>query len=271
MNKTEKHKRDLIEIFSDFVKTGDDKTLIKYLINNSNLPGRRANLELGKAFIKTIEDHLVKDSEQMWNLLLKLLNFTPETAPTNDPQEFLPFCATWALGIIGAKVDQYSSSSISKIKILANDPRWRMREAVAKALHILLRNKDLGLINELKNWVNREEWLIMRAVATGVANPSLLEDLEYSEVSLDLHKQIFHRIKEVTNNKTEEFKALKKGLGYSLSVVVQAIPEDGFKFMNEYATSNNEDIIKILKDNLKKNRLTKKYPKMVKSTLKKMD
>jgi hypothetical protein len=37
MNKTEKHKRDLIEIFSDFVKTGDDKTLIKYLINNSNL------------------------------------------------------------------------------------------------------------------------------------------------------------------------------------------------------------------------------------------
>lgn len=64
---------------------------------------------------------------------------------------------------------------------------------------------------------------------------------------------------------------LRKGLGYSLSVVVQAIPDDGFKFMEKFAPSENKNIIWILKENLKKNRLTKNYPREVKSVIKKLN
>ena len=269
MNKTEKHKNDLIDIFSSFIDNGDEKELIKYLLDNSNLPGRRANLELGKAFVDIIEGLLEEFSDQVWILLEKLLKYTPDKAPTNNPLEFLPFCATWALGIFGIKSKQNYRNSISKIKSLANDSRWRMREAVAKAIHIMLERNEFELINELEKWIEEEEWLLMRAVATGLASPRILK--KKAQKALRLHELIFNQIIRTSPQKNEEFMVLRKGLGYSLSVVVQAIPEDGFKFMDQFTRSENKNIIWILKQNLKKNRLIKNHPLEVKSTLKKLN
>ena len=60
MGKKENHKRDLIDLFEGFVETGDAERLTGYLESNSNLPGRRANLELAEAFAEVIED-MAKD------------------------------------------------------------------------------------------------------------------------------------------------------------------------------------------------------------------
>ncbi|MFX0086394.1 MAG: hypothetical protein ACFFAU_12060, partial [Candidatus Hodarchaeota archaeon] len=157
-----------------------------------------------------------------------------------------------------------------RIRSLAIDSRWRIREAVAKAIHILLEKKGFDLINELENWVVNEEWLVMRAVATGVAEPSLLTDKKLAQKALLLHKLILNQISESVKRNNEEFKTLRKGLGYSLSVVVQAIPEDGFKFMDEFVMNEDKDIRWILKENLKKKRLTKNHPSEVKSLIKKL-
>ena len=54
MGKKEKHKEDLIVLFDNFIETKNRKSLLDYLISNSNLPGRRANLELADAFGDTI-------------------------------------------------------------------------------------------------------------------------------------------------------------------------------------------------------------------------
>lgn len=203
MNKTEKHKNDLIEIFSSFINNGDEKELIKYLLENSNLPGKRANLELGKAFVDIIEGLLREFNDQIWILLEKLLNYTPDKAPTNNPLEFLPFCATWALGIYGTKSEQNYFDSIYKIKSLSNDSRWRMREAIAKAIHIILERKEFGLIRELKEWIKEKEWLMMRAVATGLASPKVLRDKENAQEALKLHELIFNQIMKISYQKVK--------------------------------------------------------------------
>ena len=53
---------------------------------------------------------------------------------------------------------------------------------------------------------------------------------------------------------------MRKGLGYTLSVVVCAIPKEGFALMQRLVSLQDADILWIIKQNLKKNRLIKNFP-----------
>ena len=60
----------------------------------------------------------------------------------------------------------------------------------------------------------------------------------------------------VENRKSNEFKALRKGLGYCWSVVVAA-PDKGREVMVKWFASDDRDIIWIMKQNLRKKRLVR--------------
>ena len=72
-----------------------------WLVANSNLPGRRGNLELAWAFGDAFE--VVEIDDDRWDQLRGWLSITEEEAPTGDPREFLPFCALQALGTYYAR------------------------------------------------------------------------------------------------------------------------------------------------------------------------
>lgn len=93
MSKTQRHYNELKLLFSELTQKGDEKKLTKYLLSNSNLPGRRANIELAQAFTMLIEEHWDKNDEFLWDFIKSLISITPNQAPVNTPQEFLPFCA----------------------------------------------------------------------------------------------------------------------------------------------------------------------------------
>ncbi|MFW9773914.1 MAG: hypothetical protein ACFFEO_17310, partial [Candidatus Thorarchaeota archaeon] len=78
-----------------------------------------------------------------------------------------------------------------------------------------------------------------------------------------LHELIFSKIISCDDFSSDEFKILKKGLSYTLSVIVQANPVEGFKFLEDYIIMENKPIQMIIKENLKKNRLTKNFPREV--------
>ena len=176
MIKTQRHQNKLILLFSEFFQTGDRKKLIEYLLSNSNLPGRRANLELAKAFTMVIEENWEKNGENIWEFITSLIDLTPSKAPVNDPKEFLPFCATWALGSIGAVSVVHYNKSVQNLKELANDSRWRIREAVAKGIQKLIMDQGHKMLEELQTWIVKDQWLAMRAVVTGVADPIILNN-----------------------------------------------------------------------------------------------
>lgn len=106
----------------------------------------------------------------------------------------------------------------------------------------------------------------MRAVAAGVAEPAILNNHdETARKALELHTKIFSRILSTKDRKSDAFKTMRKGLGYTLSVVVCAVPNEGFALIQQLIGLQDADILWIIKQNLKKNRLTKNFPDYVAS------
>jgi hypothetical protein len=98
-----------------------------------------------------------------------------------------------------------------------------------------------------------------------VAEPAMLKDEQIAISALQLHRKIITQVLEVKERKSEGFRILRKALGYTLSVVVRAIPKEGFEFMAQLVDSQDSDVLWIVKENLKKNRLVKNFPEQVES------
>jgi hypothetical protein len=267
MNRKENYKEHLTDLTNEFLKTGNAENLAKYLTSNSNLPGPRGNLELAEVFADVVEDNARGESEKLWDLCMKLAQFSPVEAPVNNPKEFLVFCGARGVGVLGSST-AFFQKALSRLKELASDSRWRTREAVAMAIQSMIEKQPQKTLKELENWIENNNWLLMRAVAAGVAEPPLLKDKQTAESALELHKRIFAKIVTAQERKSDEFKTLKQGLGYSLSVVVCAVPKEGFEYMRQLAGTQDADILWIVKENLKKNRLLKNFPEEVASTKK---
>ena len=262
MSKKEASRKFLSYLLSEFLKTVDDERIIEYLTSNSNLPGPRGNLEVADAFAKVIEDYSKEEPEKLWNLCIRLTTLSPAEAPVNNPKEFLVFCGAQGIGVLGASTTFYPKA-LSRLKELANDPRWRTREGVAMALQRLIRTQPEETLKQLASWIEKDNWLVMRAVAAGVAEPPNLKDKKTTEAALKLHRRIFAQILATNERSSTEFKTLKQALGYSLSVVIHAIPKEGFQYLQQLADSQDADVQWIVKENLKKNRLTKNFPEEV--------
>jgi hypothetical protein len=152
---------------------------------------------------------------------------------------------------------------MAMLKTWANDSRWRMREAVAMALQRLMVPNSRETLSVLLQWNETGSILEMRAAAAAVADPGLLKNKEIAAMALTLHHRIFERVLKIQARKTEDFRVLRKGLGYTLSLVVQAVPQEGFEFMHQLIETQDSDLLWIVKENLKKSRLTRNFPKEV--------
>jgi hypothetical protein len=265
MDKKENHRRELVTLLDQFVATSDSEDLLDYIAANSNLPGPRGNLELAEAFADMIGQYAQEKSGRLWELCATMTAVSADEAPVNSPRELIPFCGTVGMGALGAACPTLFAEALAALRVLANDPRWRMREAVPMALQRLIAAHSQRTLNDLERWAAEGSPLEMRATAAGVAEPALLRIDESAQAALELHKAIFERMTEFDDRKSDEFKALRKGLGYTLSVVVQALPEEGFAFMHQLVATQDKDVLWIVKENLKKNRLVKNFPTQVES------
>jgi hypothetical protein len=267
MSRKEGYKEPLADLIGEALKTGNEENLTEYLVSNSNLPGPRGNLELAEAFADVVAAYAEREPEKLWRLCLKLTQFSLTEAPVNNPKEFLVCCGARGIGARGASQALFQKA-MSRLKEMAADPRWRTREVVAMAIQSMIEKQPQQTLSELAKWIETDNWLVMRAVAAGVAEPPLLKDKQTAKSAFELHKQIFAKIAVAKERKTDEFKTLRQGLGYSLSVVVCAVPREGFEYMRQLAGTEDADILWIVKENLKKNRLLKNFPAEVASTRK---
>ena len=111
------------------------------------------------------------------------------------------------------------------------------------------------LLNKMEDW-SKGNWLEMRAAAAGLAEPALLQEEEHILRTLKILDQITSAV-EAAQDRGEEFKILRQGLGYCWSVVVAALPAQGKQAMERRLSSPDKDVRWILKENLKKKRLAK--------------
>jgi len=213
-----------------------------YLRAESNLPGPRGNLELAHAAAD------LADRERCEHLL----SFDPGHAPVNSPDEFLAFCGVEALGRL---IAEGQADLWPILRACASDPRWRLREAVAMALQRVGQVDMNLLLDKLEDWATGN-WLEMRATAAGLAEPVLLHEEQDILRALEILDRITAKV-EVAQVRNEDFKTLCKGLGYCWSVIVAALPAQGKQAMEKWLFRPDRDVRRIMKENLKKNRLTR--------------
>jgi len=92
-----------------------------FLLQESGLPGPRANLEL----VNVVAD---EGTEAQFRHFLK---FDERSAPRNSQLEFLAVCGVVGMGQL---LTQGNSDALQILRAAASDPRWRVREGVAMAL-----------------------------------------------------------------------------------------------------------------------------------------
>ena len=214
-----------------------------YLLKESGLPGPRGNLELAQ----------VVADEGRPDLFRRYLAYTADRAPTNSPYEFLAFCGVVGLGRLLAEGDL---DVLPILRRWAGDERWRLREAVAMALQ---RQGDVAmprLLSEMKDWAKGTPFE-QRAAAAAVCEPRLLGKAGHARAVLRLLDRITASVERSSDRRSEAFLALRKGLGYCWSVAVAALPEAGIPRMEEWMYQRDADVRWIMRENLKKTRLTR--------------
>ncbi len=216
-----------------------------FLLKESGLPGPRGNIELAQA---------VADEGDA-ALYTRYIAYDAARAPTNSPYEFLAFCGVVGLGRLVAEGHAHAQR-LAALRACASDSRWRIREGVAMALQrVGDRDMDL-LLREMKRW-SAGNMLEQRAAAAALCEPRLLRDRKQVEQVFVVLDKITASIARVENRKSDEFVTLKKGLGYCWSVAVAALPELGKQKMEQWFASKDRDVIWIMRENLKKNRLAR--------------
>jgi hypothetical protein len=194
VKKQESHRQDLIILFQAVAQTGDAAGLTGYLISNSNLPGRRANLELAAAFGDAVKEHAAMAESSLWELCEGLAAIPADKAPANSSEEFLPFCGAIGIGAIASLSADRVDAALGILRSLANDARWRLREAVCFGLQRMLARRGQSTLEALESWANAGSWLEMRPAAAAVAEPRLVEDKDLAQSALELHRSVFDRV-----------------------------------------------------------------------------
>jgi hypothetical protein len=224
-------------------KLKSQKDWESYLLKESGLPGPRGNLELAQAFAE------IGDEERIKNYIA----IKPKEAPVNSAKMFLTFCGVVGLGNL---INQGKREYLSRLRGFASDPRWRIREAVAMALQ-RVGDADIDfLLKEMCEW-SKGNFLEKRAAAAALCEPRLLTSEKIASAVLGILDYVTSSIVGFPAKKDEPFEVLKKGLAYCWSVAVAACPEKGKKLMEKWAVSKDKNVLWIMRENLKKNRLVR--------------
>jgi hypothetical protein len=245
-------------------RSDDTDGLAGYLAENSRLPGPRGNLELAAAFANVMSNSAERSG---WYPVLIGWAATPaDVVSTNDPREFLPFCALVVLGAEFSGADERTRSEIAaSLRAAAGSGRWRTREAVAMGLQRIGESDPSALRALVEQWMEDATEFEQRAIVAALAHPPILGDPSTVQLSLEASRRFVLGIRSLTPTarRTEEFRVLSKGLEYAISVFVAASPADGFALLRELAAIDDGDVHRIVLSNLGKSRLSRPYPTQV--------
>jgi hypothetical protein len=216
----------------------------EFLLSESGLPGPRANLELIDAVAEA-------GSEEQF---IHLLSYDSRKDIADTADLFLILCGVVGLGKL---VANGKKEYLDMLRSFASDERWRVREGAAIALQHYGDSDMNGLLNEMIQW-SKGSLLEKRAVTAALCEPRLLSKQEDALSVLKILDNITQDLLSETNRREENFKVLRKTLGYGWSVAFVYNPDEGKKFMEKWFLSEDKDIRWIMKENLKKDRLMRK-------------
>lgn len=229
-----------------------------YLRDQSRLPGTRANLDLAQDLSNHLA-FLAPDFPDEIRALLNHLARDEKRVVSNTPGEFVLMCGVLGFGACAAALPAWREETFIRLAQYAQCLAWRVREGAAMALHRLLIVAPDETLLKLMDLLDGGDCLQMRACLAAISESDLLDSAQMVVSALIMQRialEYLHALPPAERKRTEA-RVLRQALGYTLSVVTAASPEDGFALMCEIATWNDADINWVLRENLKKRRLAK--------------
>lgn len=214
-----------------------------YILANSNLPGPRANLELAYA---VMEEGNPAQFER-WAAL------DAQIAPGDAPAVLLAVCGVMGLGRL---IAEGRRDLLPALRGHASDPRWRVREGVAMALQRMGDADMSSLLEEMERWAGGSR-LEQRAAVAGLAEPRLLRDPAHAAAVLELFDRITATVAGAPDRRSDDFRVLRRALGYAWSVAAVALPEVGLPLLEKWLAVDDANVRRVMRENLKKKRLKK--------------
>ena len=199
-----------------------------FLLAESGLPGPRANLELVRAVAEEADEPR----------LLRL---------AASDEDFLVMCGAVGLGRLAAEGE---SRHVARLRELASDPRWRVREAVALALQRWGDDHFDAMAAEAERWADGSP-LEGRAAVAALCEPRLLRAPESARRALGLVERVTAALPQSRD------RVLRQALGYCWSVAVAALPEEGLERFERLERSTDPDLQWVARENMKKRRLAR--------------
>lgn len=239
--------------------TGNRRPLEFYLRDNSKLPGPRANLELAHDMSHLLAASIPRNPESVYSLLKYFANGDRRAAASNTPAEFTMLCGVIAYGICAAAHAEWRVETLTILSVYATSSYWRVREGVAISYQHLLAADSQATLDHLVCLATQGDFLQQRAAVAAVAEPPILYAVDVIDAALDIQRIVMERVHALPlpERKNDDFRVLRRTLGYTLSVVTATDPERGFALLRECAGWDDRDIHWIVGENLKKRRLAK--------------
>lgn len=220
-----------------------------FLRAHSGLPGPRGNLELIDV-ASAVSDRA--DLER-WAAL------DAANAPENTPEVFLVCVGIVGLGRLVAAGDR---TLLPALRRSSNDPRWRVREAVAMALQAWGDREPEALVDEMEGWAAGSPFE-GRAAMAALCEPRLLRDWPMITRTLVILDRLTTSVRDAVDPKATDVRVLRQALGYGWSVAMAADMEVGRPALERWLTDPNPDVRWIVRQNLGKARLEKLAPDWV--------
>lgn len=208
-----------------------------YLAEHSGLPGPRGNIELAQAVAEELDDATLE-----------------RLARSGD--EYEAFCGVVGLG---RAIADGRRDLVGDLRRHANDPRWRVREAVAMALQRWGDADLAGMLDEAATW-SAGSRLEQRAAAAGACEPRLLRDPAVARRVLGILDVTTATLPGAPDRRTDAFRTLRQALGYCWSVAIAADVVDGLAAFDRWRRSPDPDVGWVVRENLRKNRLRRLLP-----------
>jgi hypothetical protein len=212
----------------------------EYLTANSGLPGPRGNIELAMAVAEEATSPRIH-----------------RYAGSGD--EFLAVCGAVGLGRLLAEGEEGAEA---ELRGLASDRRWRVREGVAMGLQRLGDADPARLVSTCRGWLSDDSWLVLRAVVAGLCEPRLLDDpvmvAEVFSILDEVTRRLAHA--DAADRRSDDYRVLRKAMGYCWSVAVAAMPDPGFDRFERWAARDDPDVAWLVRENLQKNRMRRADP-----------
>jgi len=226
--------------------------LTNFMLRHSGLPGPRGNITLATEASKLIAEDW-GDEERFLHLIVE--------GWVSSGNEYLMFTAHMALGYV-LSVSPAEEPWAVPILYEGNFSKlWRAREGVTFALEALLDRRRSFTLALIDKWCAERNPIVVRNAVVALAHPNQLSESVEQLEALKKYNRIGMELVAVSE-KTPDLEMLTKSLGFTLSIAAEA--DEGYlKQLEDWIVAGVKPWRSIIKENLGKARIAKKYPKRI--------